>query len=126
MITIIAGSRSIKDMKILKEAIRKSGFHIHVVLSGGARGVDQLGEGYAAANGLTCKVFLANWSREGKQAGIVRNIKMAEYGEALIALWDGVSPGTKHMIATARAAGLKVYVHEVPVTPRRGAQQGLF
>lgn len=53
MVTIIAGSRSIKDMKILKEAIRQSGFHIHAVLSGGARGVDQLGEGYAAANGLT-------------------------------------------------------------------------
>jgi hypothetical protein len=29
---------------------------------------------------------------------------------ALIAVWDGKSPGTKHMIETAKARGLPVFV----------------
>ena len=38
---------------------------------------------------------------------------MAAYAEALIAVWDGVSGGTKDMIERAKAHGLKVYIHNV-------------
>jgi hypothetical protein len=52
---------------------------------------------------------------------------MARYAEALVAVWQGNSPGTEHMIAVARARGLKVFVHEVT---RKGAvgfiRQGNF
>jgi hypothetical protein len=37
---------------------------------------------------------------------------MAERAEALIAVWDGKSKGTKHMIETAHDFGLKVYVYK--------------
>jgi hypothetical protein len=36
---------------------------------------------------------------------------MSEVAEALIALWDGQSRGTKHMIETARKKGLRCYVY---------------
>jgi hypothetical protein len=36
---------------------------------------------------------------------------MAYYADALIAVWDGKSPGTKHMIKIATELGLKVYIH---------------
>jgi hypothetical protein len=35
---------------------------------------------------------------------------MAENADALVAYWDGKSPGTKHMIATAMNKGLLVRI----------------
>jgi hypothetical protein len=55
-------------------------------------------------------VFPADWKTHGKAAGPIRNRQMAKNAEALIALWDGNSRGTKNMIETATKLGLKVYV----------------
>jgi hypothetical protein len=38
---------------------------------------------------------------------------MADYADALIALWDGKSGGTRHMIKTARERSLMIYIHGV-------------
>jgi hypothetical protein len=38
---------------------------------------------------------------------------MAENAEALIAVWDGVSRGTKNMIEEAKARNLAVYIHYI-------------
>lgn len=35
---------------------------------------------------------------------------MGDYGEALLAFWDGRSPGTRMMIDIARKKGLRVVV----------------
>jgi hypothetical protein len=36
---------------------------------------------------------------------------MSEYAEALIAVWDGRSKGTRNIITLARRKGLKVFVY---------------
>lgn len=117
MKVIIAGSRWITDPRHLVKAIGDSGFQIAVVLSGTARGVDMLGEAWARSNRCPIMRFPAAWkNRDGevdRKAGFKRNITMAEHADALIAVWDGRSPGTKHMIDTARKKGLKVFVHLV-------------
>jgi hypothetical protein len=41
---------------------------------------------------------------------------MADYADALIAIWDGKSRGTKHMVETARYRGMKVFIHEAKPT----------
>ena len=110
MKTIIAGSRNIIDYHQVTKAVEESGFQITEVVSGGANGVDKLGEHLAKASLLHCKVFAADWNKYGKRAGYVRNSQMAEYAEALIAVWDGKSRGTDHMIRTAKTQGLKVFV----------------
>jgi hypothetical protein len=38
---------------------------------------------------------------------------MADYADALIAIWDGKSKGTKHMIDIAKKKGLKVFINEI-------------
>ena len=38
---------------------------------------------------------------------------MAEYGDALIAVWDGKSRGTQNMIDIMKAFGKPVYVFRV-------------
>jgi len=110
MKVIIAGSRSITSYRLAEEAVAASGFEITEVVSGTARGVDRLGELWAARHGVPVTRFPADWGAYGKQAGFVRNADMAEYADALVALWDGGSRGTQHMINLARGAGLKVHV----------------
>lgn len=107
---IIAGSRTITDISKVKQAIEKSGWNIEEVVSGGARGVDALGEVYAQDNGKAVKRFPADWSKYGRSAGAIRNKQMADYADALIAVWDGKSKGTKNMINTARAKRLSVFI----------------
>ena len=109
---IIAGSRSISDYEILKTAIALSGFEISTVVSGHARGVDYLGELWARKNKIPVQIFLPDWNTYGKSAGIRRNIEMAKNADGLIALWDGRSKGTEHMIRIAKDYKLKVYVSQ--------------
>lgn len=113
MKTIIAGSRSITDIRHVYDAVRASGFEITEVVSGKARGVDTLGEWFAIRKGIPFTRFEADWSKEGSVAGYNRNQRMGDYGEALIAVWDGRSVGTAHMIGVAFVAGLRIYVHVV-------------
>ena len=113
MKVIIAGSRSITDYTTVLKAVAQAiynGFVITEVVSGCARGVDRLGEQWAASTDLPVKRFQAEWIRFGKSAGIRRNVQMAEYADALIAVWDGKSRGTQNMIDTARESGLIVHV----------------
>jgi predicted Rossmann fold nucleotide-binding protein DprA/Smf involved in DNA uptake len=113
MKTIIAGSRIVTDYEIVKLAVEKSHINITTVISGGAKGVDSLAIKYAGESGLGLVVMPAEWNRYGKSAGFKRNEEMAKFGEALIAIWDGKSRGTEHMIFKARMAGLRVYVYRV-------------
>ena len=111
MRTIIAGSRGILSYRHLLDAIKAAafvGFTPTVVLSGTASGVDQLGERWARENKVPLELYPADWAKHGRRAGHLRNIVMAEKAEALIAVWDGSSPGTRHMIDAARKRGLRI------------------
>lgn len=109
MKVIIAGSRGFTNPNIVVAAVVKSKFPVTEVVSGGARGIDRFGEMFAKANNIPIKQFIPDWSK-GRGAGLARNRDMAEYGEALIAIWDGESRGTANMIREAEKRGLPVYV----------------
>lgn len=111
MRVIVAGSRTVTSYREVEAAIISSGFEPTVIISGTAKGVDQLGEQYAKIKGLEILRFPADWNRYGKSAGYRRNVEMAEVADALVAVWDGESKGTKHMIDIANRNGLKVYVY---------------
>jgi len=61
------------------------------IVSGTAKGADQLGERYAKEKGYRVKKFPADWVRYGKGAGHVRNKEMAEYANYIVVFWDGRS-----------------------------------
>lgn len=98
-------------MADVETAVRECGWDVSVVISGCASGVDQLGEEWARARGIAIERFPADWKRLKQAAGPIRNTQMAEAAEALVAVWDGASPGTKDMVKKARAKGLKVHLH---------------
>jgi len=110
--TIIAGSRSITSTAVVEEAIRRSGFKIAAVISGDAPGVDRIGAKWALKNNIPVVHMPAKWDKHGKKAGFIRNEEMAARADALIAVWDGKSPGTAHMIKVAKQRGLKVFVYK--------------
>ena len=113
MRTIVAGSRSITDYNTVLEAMYKSGFIFTEVVSGTARGVDKLGELIALDFGIPIVRFIPNWDKYGRAAGHIRNAEMAEYADALVAVWDGYSAGTKSMINIANKLNLAVYIEMV-------------
>jgi len=113
MKVIVAGGRKIKDYSLVKLAIQESGFDVAEIVSGMAEGVDSLGIRYGRENNISISRFPANWDKFGKSAGVIRNIQMAKYADALIAIWDGKSKGTGHMVRDAIKRGLKVYVKYV-------------
>ena len=112
---IIAGTRSFNDYDLLRVSCNnllseKQRTHTVVIISGTARGADQMGERYARERGFQLRRFPADWEQYGKSAGHIRNAKMADNADALIAFWDGESKGTKNMIDNARRKGLAVRV----------------
>ncbi len=70
-----------------------------IILSGGCRGADALGERYATEHGLPVIRFLPNWQRYGKRAGPIRNRAMVDACDAVICFWDGNSHGTHSLIS---------------------------
>lgn len=111
MNTIIAGGRDIDNYDLLLAALSKCPWRITGVISGCANGADKLGERWAKEKKIPVKRFPADWETHGKSAGQIRNREMAACAEALVALWDGKSRGTEHMIAEAQKRGLSVHVH---------------
>lgn len=118
---IIAGSRGIVDydkVKTLIDSFRNYLIDvwpykvIREVVSGTARGVDELGERWARENNLLVKKFPADWDQHGKKAGYIRNVAMAEYADIALVLWDGKSKGAEHMINIAREHKLPLRVYK--------------
>lgn len=133
MRTIIAGSRTITAYSEVLDALnlaRHEGIYVTTVISGTARGVDQLGERYAREANLPLEKYPADWEKHGKSAGYKRNEQMASIADALIAVTNG-SPGTRHMIEIAKRKGLLVFVKEVRtkdigITPEEKLLRAIF
>lgn len=112
MKTIIAGGRDFNNYTLLREKCDEIiDSNLTEIVSGRAKGADTLGEQYAKERGYSVKLFPADWKTHGRKAGPIRNKQMADYGEMLIAFWDGKSKGTQHMINLAEKKGLMVEVY---------------
>jgi hypothetical protein len=100
---IIAGSRGILHTAgwlepYVNDVLNELDVDLGEVVSGGAKGVDLIGEFYADRLGVKVSRFDADWDKYKKAAGHIRNGEMAKYADALLALWDGESPGTTSMV----------------------------
>ena len=122
---IIAGSRDFDDYGMLSKHCdrllsQKLATHQIVIISGAARGADTLGEKYAHERGYAIEKYPADWKRDGKAAGPIRNAQMAKVADALIAFWDGNSRGTQNMIDLARLKPLPFRVVRFDLEKKKG------
>ncbi len=108
---IIAGSRDIDPDSAaawIDEILDPR--EVSMVICGMAAGVDMLGWHWASEYGIDILEMPAEWKQFGKQAGYIRNQAMAFEADSLLAIWDGKSKGTRHMINIALDKGLDVTV----------------
>lgn len=105
----VVGGRKFSNYNLLKETLEQEKF-TGILISGGAKGADQMAERYALEKNIPTQIFRPLWDLHGKQAGFIRNKKIVEACDKLIAFWDGQSKGTSHSIYLARNAGKEVKV----------------
>ncbi len=92
----IIGSRGFDCYGTLSIQLRDIKDKVSLVVSGGAKGADSLGEQWANENNIPTKIFKPDWDKYGKRAGYVRNKDIISECDACIAFWDGESKGTQH------------------------------
>jgi hypothetical protein len=104
VILAVVGSRSFRDFDLLERELKRvcKVLKVDEIISGGAAGADSLGLMFARDNNIPATVYFPDWT-SGRDAGLVRNVKMAEKADMVVAFWDGESRGTAHMIEQARA-----------------------
>ena len=104
---MVCGSRTIVDEQWIFSKLNEL-FALHkdmVVLSGGAAGVDSIGEKWADLHNVPIEHFLPDWKKYGRGAGIVRNKQMVETADFVMIFWDGESKGTKFVIEYCQKLG---------------------
>lgn len=112
---IIVGSRTIviehELMECLMSYMLPSIKNVVEIVSGGAQGIDKIGEDIGFGLKKTVTVFGANWNIHGKAAGPIRNKQMAGYADALLLIWDGESKGSANM--KKNMLNLNKHIYEV-------------
>lgn len=127
MRVIVAGSRGIANRAWIRDILyglcidvpyeNSPLCYMEELVCGMAKGPDLIAREFAEhtrqAYDVKIKItdFPADWDAHGKKAGILRNIQMGDYADALIAFWDGKSRGTKHMIDYMLSLGKEVHVY---------------
>lgn len=109
---LISGSLSFDDYDLLCATLDRllAGKENVVIVSGGAKGAELLGERYAREHGLGLKQFLADWETYGRGAKVIRNAQLIDAADQAVFFWDGKSKGAADAIETAEAKGIPVEI----------------
>lgn len=106
---LIAGSRHIQSYDLTPHI--PAG--VSLIITGGAKGVDTLGEVYAREHGIPTLTVKPVYEKYGRAAPIRRNEEMVDMADAVLVIWDGVSRGSRYTAEYARKKGKDVTVVEV-------------
>ncbi len=105
---LVFGSRNFDDIDFLTRKLDELYKDKDIiVISGNARGADRLGERWAMLRGKQIEMFLPDWKKFGKAAGVLRNSDMVSECDEGIAFWDGTSKGTLDTIKKMKKEGKK-------------------
>jgi len=83
---------------------------ISCVIHGAARGADSLAAEWAAERHISIEEFAADWAKQGRAAGPIRNATMLSIGRPELVVAFPGGKGTANMVQQARKAGLRVQV----------------
>jgi predicted Rossmann-fold nucleotide-binding protein len=108
----IVGSRNYPELEKVREFVRTLPKNA-IIISGGAKGVDQTAEDEAHKQGLEVISVTPEWDKWGKRAGLVRNDMIVSLAHQVVAFWDGMSRGTKYTIDKARKENVITQVFNV-------------
>lgn len=114
MKVLVSGSRSIYDYDFVGGVLNELPWSVDTLIHGDARGVDTMANAWAETenypiNRIDIEVHPIPewvWEQYGSSAGPKRNTYMIEQADAVVAIWDGESNGTKDTVQKAEAAGM--------------------
>ena len=116
MIPIIGtGSREFLDREMIRKALINVANGCAIALTvGDAGGADRIMLEEADSLDIPVRVFPAHWNRDGRRAGIIRNLRMLNVVQPsqVIAFRHGHTPGTAHMIDAALARGIRTVIYD--------------
>jgi predicted Rossmann fold nucleotide-binding protein DprA/Smf involved in DNA uptake len=101
---LIAGSRSITEFDLTPHIPTD----VDLIITGGAKGVDALGEQYAREHGIPTVTVKPVYEKYGRAAPIRRDEEMVDMADAVLVVWDGVSRGSRHTAEYARKQGKRL------------------
>lgn len=115
----IAGMRSLRGtfvvrQEIVSRALHESGFDMTRLTCGMAAGTDMAAWIFALRESIPVDEFRPNYkAHPSRVAPLIRNVAMADHADALVAVWDGDSHGTCHVIGEFRKRGKPVHIHYI-------------
>jgi hypothetical protein len=111
----IVGYRNFNDKKYFEEVLKEiqNKVKIDTIISGCAEGADTLARNYSLKNNICLIEYPAEWLKYGKAAGPIRNKKILNDCDILIAFLSKNSKGTKQIIQEAERRSIRVIVIEI-------------
>jgi UDP-N-acetylmuramoylalanine-D-glutamate ligase len=104
---LVCGGRTynnVEEVYTTLDAIK----NIELIISGHAKGADQMGEMYADERNIETEIYPAEWHLYGRAAGMFRNQQMLDEGKPdLVVAFPG-GAGTAGMMRIAHKAGVEV------------------
>jgi len=108
---VVSGSRSITDERAVEQILSQYMSFGDPLIVGDAGGVDAIAAALGRRRFMKLEIHHPDWSTHGKKAGPIRNAKMLEDADLLVAIWDGKSRGTKNTIDTALRLKIETHVY---------------
>lgn len=115
MRVLLTGSRDWVDWDVIRRVLTnlKEEYGNFLLIHGGAKGADRIGDRIADDLGITRVSCPANWVAHGRSAGAIRNQFMIDtFKPDLVIAFPLGGPGTKDCIAKAEWANIKVKVYD--------------
>lgn len=118
-VVAVVGSRKFKHLERVTAYVDSLDWDT-IVISGGADGPDSAAIKAAEERGMVTKVFPVDKTglppypegrAEFRRRAYARNLVIAQECDEMVAFWDGVSGGTKHVFRAAQDMGKKVTVN---------------
>lgn len=106
MKALVYGGRDFRNQRFLEQELDK--LDITTIVHGDARGADRMAGNWAKQRGIPCEVYPADWNRDGKQAGFIRNARMLEQSKPDILVGFPGGSGTRHMTNLGKAKGFRI------------------
>lgn len=105
---LVCGGRDFSDYERVDDYLASLYPPPTAIIHGCARGADSLASRWARENAVPEVCFKADWNKNGKAAGPIRNAEMLAKGKPdLVVAFPG-GRGTADMVAKAIAAGVEV------------------
>lgn len=113
--TAVVGSRTYPNLSLVRHYTRALVARGHVIVTGGAIGVDVTAEQAASSIGGRVIVHEPDWSKRAHETDMgplfARNTLIVQDADQVVAFWDGSSRGTLDVIRKAAKAGKMVLIN---------------